>query len=102
MDLKPGSRLESATCDTQVVVVKAPSGGGDVDLRCGGEPLREMGAGGDRLPISFEGEATLMGKRYADDDLGLELLCTKPGTGALSIGDQPLPIKGAKPLPSSD
>jgi hypothetical protein len=102
VELKPGSRLESATCDAQVVVVKAPTDGGDLDLRCGGEPMREMGAGGDRLPLSGDGEGTLMGKRYADDELGIELLCTKPGEGALSIGDQPLPIKGAKPLPSSD
>ena len=33
MELKPGLRLESATCDTQVVVVKAPRDAGDVDLR---------------------------------------------------------------------
>jgi hypothetical protein len=43
-----------------------------------------------------------MGKRYEDADLGLELLCTQPGEGALSIGDAPLLVKGAKPLPSSD
>ncbi len=41
MQLKPGCRLESATCDTQVVVVRAPKDGGDVDLRCGGEPMRD-------------------------------------------------------------
>ena len=102
MELKPGSRLESATCDAQVVVVKAPKDGGDVDLRCGGEPMRPLGEGGDRLPISFEGEGTLLGKRYADDDLGLELLCSAAGAGALSLGDTPLLVKGAKPLPSSD
>jgi hypothetical protein len=102
MQLKPGSRLESATCDTQVVVVKAPAAGEDVDVRCGGEPMRAVDSGGDRLPMSGEGEATLMGKRYEDPDLGLELLCTKPGAGALSIGDKPLLMKGAKPLPSSD
>lgn len=101
MQLQAGSRLESATCDTQVVVVKAPADA-DVDLRCGGEPMRPAGEGGDRLPASFEGEATLMGKRYADEDLGLEVLCSKPGPGALSIGDRPLLVKGAKPLPSSD
>lgn len=100
MQLKPGLRLESATCDTQVVVVKAPAD--DLDVRCGGEPMREVDTGGDRLPISGEGEPTLVGKRYADDDLGIELLCTKPGAGSLSVGDTPLLVKGAKPLPSSD
>lgn len=102
MELKPGARLESATCDTQVVVVKAPKDVADVDVRCGGEPMRELGAGGDRLAVSGEGDATLLGKRYENPELGLELLCTQGGEGALSIGDTPLLVKGAKPLPSSD
>ena len=101
MQLRPGLRLESATCDTQVVVVKAPAEL-DVDVRCGCEPMREVGSGGERLPLKGEGEATLLGKRYADDELGLELLCTQGGQGSLSVGDQPLLVKGAKPLPSSD
>ena len=100
MQLKAGTRLESTTCNTQVVVVKAPAD--DVDVRCGGAPMQEVGTGGDKGPITFEGEATLMGKRYADEDLGLELLCTQPGDGALSVGETALLIKGAKPLPSSD
>jgi hypothetical protein len=90
MELRPGLRLESATCDTQVAVVKAPKDAGDIDVRCGGEPMREGG------------EGTLLGKRYADDELGIELLCTQAGEGALTVGDQPLLVKGAKPLPSSD
>ena len=102
MELKPGLRLESATCDAQVVVVKAPKDVPDVDVRCGGEPMRELGSGGDRLPMSVEGDATLLGKRYEDAELGLELLCTQGGDGALTVGDQPLLVKGAKPLPSSD
>ena len=43
-----------------------------------------------------------MGKRFADEDLGLEVLCTKPGAGSLSVGGTLLQVKGAKPLPSSD
>ncbi len=102
MQLRPGLRLESATCDAQVVVVKAPKEGGEVDLRCGGAPMREAGTGGDRVPTSIEGDPTLLGKRYGDEELGIELLCTQPGAGALTVGDAPLLIKGAKPLPSSD
>ncbi len=45
---------------------------------------------------------TLLGKRYGDRGPGLELLCTKAGEGSLSLGDEPLPLKDAKPLPSSD
>lgn len=102
MELRPGLRLESATCETQVVVVRAPKEPTDVDLQCGGAPMRELDTGGERLPITADGEATLLGKRYADEDLGVELLCTRGGDGALSIGARALLVKGAKPLPSSD
>jgi hypothetical protein len=101
MQLKPGTRLASQTCDTQVIVVRAPAD--DVDLRCGGEPLVAIGAVKDKHPIAADHEAgTLMGKRYIQDDIGLEILCTKPGKGSLSIGDTDLLTKDAKPLPSSD
>jgi len=45
---------------------------------------------------------TLLGKRYGDADLGLEILCTKPGRGSLSLHEVPLMVKEAKPLPASD
>ena len=41
MDLKPGTRLASAVCETEVVVVKAPAA--DVDLRCGGSRWSQGG-----------------------------------------------------------
>jgi hypothetical protein len=49
----------------------------------------------------FDG-GTQLGKRYADEALGLELLCTKAGEGSISVGDAILEVKGAKPLPASD
>jgi hypothetical protein len=45
---------------------------------------------------------TQLGKRYCDDDEDLEVLCTKPGEGTLSLAGQALNLKSAKPLPSSD
>lgn len=99
MILKPGTRLQSQTCDTQVIVVKAPAT--DVDLRCGGQPVAVVGTAGDKLPIADAHKSgTLMGKRYGDDNL--ELLCTKPGEGSLSLGEEPIGPKDAKLLPSSD
>ena len=47
-------------------------------------------------------DGTLMGKRYAEPDVGLELLCTKPGAGTLTCNGAPIALKDAKPLPSSD
>ncbi len=101
MELKAGDRLRSAVSDTEVVVIRASDG--DVALTCGGVPLRradENGPGGPVHP-GHEGEA-LLGKRYVDDADTLELLCTKPGDGALAVDGRPLQLKSAKPLPSSD
>jgi len=100
MELKPGLRLESATCSTQVVVVRAPTGV-DVDLRCGGQPMRPLESG-PPVAAPEAGEPTWLGKRYADEEVGIEVLCTRSGDGALSVGEQPLAMKTAKPLPSSD
>jgi hypothetical protein len=102
MKLKPGQKLRSAVSDAQLVVVRAPAE--DVDIRCGGAPLLDAGDepdGSASLDASL-GDGPLLGKRYADDDLGLELLCARAGEGALTVGDRVLPVKGAKPLPSSD
>ena len=44
----------------------------------------------------------MLGKRYADDEAGIELLCTQAGQGALFLNGEPLRLKEAKPLPSSD
>ena len=101
MELRPGQKLRSRVCEAEVVVVRAPSG--DVEVGCGGAPLVDAAdeATGGQLDPSL-GDGPLLGKRYADDDLGLELLCTRSGTGALTLNGQLLPLKGAKPLPSSD
>jgi len=102
MQLKPGLRLQSSTDATQVVVVKAPAE--PVDLRCGGHPMHPVGeepSARNAVESGFDG-GTQLGKRYADDDAGIEILCTKAGEGSLSLGADPLDVKGAKPLPSSD
>lgn len=101
MHLKPGQRLASTVCDAEFVVVKAPDA--DVEVGCGGAPLVEAGTDAERgAPDESIGDAALLGKRYADEELGLELLCSKAGSGAVTLNGAPLPLKGAKPLPSSD
>ena len=101
MIVKPGMRLRSAVCDTEVVVVVARRP--DVDLRCGGQPM--VPVGDEARPaglVMTDTTGTLLGKRYAHEVSGIEVLCTKPGAGGLSVGDDPVPVKAAKPLPSSD
>ena len=101
MQLKAGQRLASTVCDAEVVVVKAPAG--DVEIGCGGAPMAEVGQEVDRGTLDASlGDAVLLGKRYADEEAGLELLCTKAGAGALTLDGRVLGLKGAKPLPSSD
>jgi hypothetical protein len=102
LELRPGSRLRSAVDATEVVVVKPPIG--PVDLCCGGHPMVPMGSDGEAgaAPLPDHAGGTLLGKRYVDADETLEVLCTKPGDGSLSVGDVPLQVKEAKPLPASD
>lgn len=99
--LKAGTRLQSAVCTTEVMVVKATDG--DADVRCGGAAMLEIGAEkSGAAPDSSAAAGTQVGKRYVDEGDTLELLCTKPGDGSLALGDALLTLKEAKPLPSSD
>ncbi|MED5810893.1 hypothetical protein VST63_00850 [Mycolicibacterium sp. 050232] len=99
--IKNGTRLQSQVCDTQIIVVRSTE---SLDgLRAGGAPMIAIGdsaAEGLTLDPAFAG-GTVMGKRYVDDS-GAEILVTKSGKGSLSVGDNPMEIKAAKPLPASD
>jgi hypothetical protein len=100
--LKAGTRMRSAVCTTEVMVVAAP--GDEVEVTCGGVPMIAIGdeppAGGSVSPDAAKG--TTLGKRYRNEAGDLELLCTKPGEGSLGVGGTLLSLKEAKPLPSSD
>ncbi|WP_261559695.1 hypothetical protein [Frankia tisae] len=99
---KPGTRYRSVVDQTEVIVVKPASG--PIDLRCGGHPMVSIGTEaptGLTLDPAFSA-GTPLGKRFADGETGIELLCTKGGAGSLSIGEVILSQKDAKPLPSSD
>ncbi len=99
-ELKVGARLKSAACTTEVVVVKAPTGA--VDLRCGGAAMAGDAVAG-REPLDAEqAVGTVLGKRYTDNESGVELLAVKAGDGSLSIDGRLLTLKGVKPLPASD
>ncbi|MBF6603476.1 MAG: hypothetical protein ITG03_10980 [Sphingorhabdus sp.] len=102
MNLKPGSRWKSAVCDSQMVVVRPPKAEGE--LQCGGAlvlPIDDPAEPtGDISPDFSEG--VLIGKRYVDEESGLEVLGAKAGKGSLAFNGVPMAIKGAKPLPASD
>ena len=95
--MKPGSRLKSAACSSEVVVIKYGSG----TIQCGGLPMAEDAAGDGAPAADFAG-GTVMGKRYIDAAGTVELLCVKPGKGSLALDGEALTTKDAKPLPASD
>lgn len=58
-------------------------------------------------PVQPNGERshfmpTQLGKRYLCEACGTEVLCNKPGPGAVTCCDAEMKLKEAKPLPSSD
>ena len=102
VELKPGKRLRSCVCATEVMIVSAPKG--DVNLSCGGAAMAPLDAPPQATgtPSPDAAGGTQLGKRYVNEAGDLELLCTKPGQGSLASDGKPLVVKGAKPLPSSD
>ncbi|SHN39979.1 hypothetical protein [Cryptosporangium aurantiacum] len=103
MKLRAGQTLSSPVDTTTVIVVRTPAA--EVELTCAGVLLYDAKSGvpaptGDPDPSQLGG--SLLGKRYADDGLGLELLCTKGGKGTLAVNGIPIPLRDAKPLPASD
>jgi hypothetical protein len=95
--MKPGTRLKSAACATEVMVIKCGGGG----IECGGSPMAED-ATSEGAPAADFASGTLIGKRYVDAAGSVELLCVKPGAGSLALAGVPLVLKEAKPLPASD
>ncbi|MER5436595.1 hypothetical protein [Streptomyces sp. NPDC002588] len=98
-----GQMLASTVDTTAVIVVRCPDE--DLDITCGGAAMTEgngPGPGATGAPAPDQMGGALLGKRYADENLGLELLCTKPGPGTLAVNGVPMPMKSAKPLPASD
>jgi len=103
MKPKVGQMLASTVDATTVVVVRWPEN--DLEITCGGAVMvdpkgPQAGLASTADPAQLDGSQ--LGKRYAHDELGVELLCTKAGQGTLALNGVPLPIKGAKPLPASD
>jgi hypothetical protein len=97
--LKIGVRLRAQNSPCEVVVVKGTEEA--TPLLCGGVEMLagSPAAGAEQLR---EGPAVELGKRYVDDEAGIELLCVRPGIGPLVFGARELTRKSAQPLPASD
>ncbi|MCH1555373.1 MAG: hypothetical protein L7T26_04000 [Pseudomonadales bacterium] len=95
--MKPGTRLKSAVCDAEIMIIKIAE---SVELTCGGQLMSEA-------PEKTEGDADsmhgcLIGKRYVNAEETIEVLCVKSGDGSLYYEGQELMTKDTKKLPSSD
>lgn len=100
--MKPGSRWRSVRCTTEVLVVRRPKE--SVSLGCGGSEMVPLGADGPAVtaPDVALAEGCQLGKRYVEESVGIEVLCTKAGQGSLTVDGKRLAAKDAKPLPASD
>ncbi|MCA1008871.1 hypothetical protein LCL87_24445 [Rhodococcus hoagii] len=98
MQLRVGARLRSTTSVAELIVIRIP--GQDVDIRCDGAPMVAPEQAGD--PAGSTSGDLQLGKRYCNDDGTVELLCTKPGSGVLTVGGETLGVKAPKAMPASD
>lgn len=83
----------------QLIVTK----GGPGVLSDGETPLLRADSG-QKFPegTAVGGAALQLGKRYKSADGAVEVLINKPGPCDLRYEGQPMELKDAKPLPSSD
>ena len=98
--MKAGTKLESTTCDTQVMIIRNTAE--NANIECGGALMAPPPVAEKSEPASDFAAGALMGKRYVDEAGTIELLCVKAGAGTLALNGTALGIKDAKPLPSSD
>ncbi len=99
--IKPGSRWKSQVCDAEVVIIRAPKTEGLP--QCGGVDMAPRGTASATAGISagFDGGCET-GKRYRFEPVGLEVLCTAGGKGALGFDGVALTLLETKKLPASD
>jgi len=100
--IKPGLRLKSAVCSTQIMIIRSPAV--PAEICCGGvemlAPTEQPHPGARLDPVHAHG--SLIGKRYVDAEDRVEILCTQGGAGSLMLDGVLMTPKQAKELPSSD
>jgi hypothetical protein len=101
MELRVGLSLTSRVDTTSVVVVRCPDD--EVTVTCGGIEMAALGTtAGPTTPVGLPGESLQLGKRYAAEEVGLELLCVRGGDYVVAVDGAPIAAKNAQPLPASD
>ena len=103
MKPRPGQALASTVDSTTVLVVRAP--GSEISLTCAGVEMWDPKSGGacpagEADPAQLTG--TQMGKRYADERVGLELTVHEARQRNHRGQRRPACPLGPKLLPASD
>lgn len=77
--------------------------GGNGELRCGDVPMQIRGQEDPNVTVYTTGmEVVQLGKRYRDEQTGIEVLVVKPGPCALNVDGRPMELLQPKVLPSAD
>ena len=71
--MKPGAKLKSAVCDTEVMVIR----GAEIQVECGGVSMSDQSAAQRGTIDPAFAQGTKIGKRYVDAAGKIELLCDK-------------------------
>jgi hypothetical protein len=90
--------LKSQVSTCEVIIVKGSDR--DAELECAGTVM--TATGGDGSNQVEDGPVLALGKRYSDEESGIEILVTKAGIGPLSFEGRDLELNGPKQLPASD
>ena len=95
-----GYRMESTT-QYQGVANVATKAGERLDFDGGVQVIVTKGGEGD-VTASSGGEGLKVGKRYQDEDTGIEVLVTKPGAVTLQCNGKDMALQEPKKTKSAD
>jgi hypothetical protein len=77
--------------------------GGAGELRCGDAAMQMRGAEEAGVTVSTDGMAAVqLGKRYKDEQTGIEVLVVKPGPCDINVDGRAMELMQPKVLPSAD
>lgn len=77
--------------------------GGGGELRCADAPLQMRGAEEAGVSVDTAGmDQVPLGKRYKDEETGIEVLVVKAGPCALNVDGREMALMQPKVLPSAD
>jgi hypothetical protein len=103
-EVRVGMRLKSTVSQLTVIVIRPGKGLSVDDVQSAGAPmvLRDAEVGAQPEPDSADTVRLPVGKRYASEADGFELLVTQAGLGPLTIRGKAMELKQPRQLPSSD